>query len=1174
MPFGRLALEHLEERALLAGAAPLYIVEHQLAQPAYSASPVGYTAAQVRQAYGINSISVNGIAGAGAGQTIAIIDAYDDPAFVNSSSPNFASSDLHQFDVAMGLPDPPSFRKVAQDGSSNYPAQDAGWDGEIALDVEWTHALAPQANILLIEANDNSYTNLIFNAVGYARRQAGVSVVTMSFGGGEFQGEQSLDGYFTTPAGHIGMTFVASTGDNGTPGGYPALSPNVLAVGGTRLLLGSGSSYAGELAWSGSGGGISTLESQPAYQSGVVTQSTAQRTIPDVAFDADPRSGVAVYDSVNNGSAAPWWQVGGTSFSAPAWAALVSIADQLRVANGLSTLDGRSQTLPSVYTLPSADFHDVTSGNNGTYSAAVGYDLVTGRGSPIANLLVPDLAGIPKAPTATIAPPSDIVVGHTTGTTTMNVTVSNPNHATLSYTASIVSEASVIQQRLALVALMPDGSYDLGDTIANSKWFQSTNDSNSANLCQYFLLPDGTLHFWDGNANDTGASTLVASLDPSVYGDPALLLTAAVAPTAYNLEATYGFAPLLAGDNYATNDTIAGARWLRSTTGSDVAGDQMHQYYLLPDGSLHFWDGYGADTGASTLVAALAPAYYQDPQLLVHAQEPALPAGVSAGYTATGTGGATLQIAGFKNFAGSFGVQLGVSDGTRTFTTSFLVAVTDSAPTLTLTGLTPPSSLTPIPTATTPRTSASVVAQLTGADADSNEALSYASSVVSLNYAVEQQLGLTALLPGSATNPFALGDTITNAKWLQSTSGNDVAGDQLHQYYLLPDGSLHFWDGNASHTGASTLVASLGAGIYADPTPLLTATTAQLAYSTQQALALTSLLPGNNYATGDTIAGAKWLQSSNGSNAANAGQYYLLPDGSLHAWDGNTEALPDGTRFTQFTSPVVARLAPSYYQDPRLLLKAQQPAALPAGLTANVSQNGNNITVTFSGPANLAGTFGVSVSVSDAIFTTTKDFLVTVTDSPPALAPINDQTVAHNQPGSPQLSVMVSATDPDAADRPNLTYSAKVFTDPLGAQAFQVQQQLALTALMPDGSYDLGDTIAGAKWLQGTTGNDVAGDQLHQYYLLPNGELHFWDGNANDTGASTLVATFNAAYYSNPLLLNPQQAGVTVSTVGTGASATLNFNGFGPYAGTVLSVYATASDGVLTSAQLFRINVT
>src|SRR5262249_18039249 len=93
-----------------------------------------------------------------------------------------------------------------------------------------------------------------------------------------------------------------------------------------------------------------------------------------------------------NGSSTPWDQVGGTSLAAPMWAGVIAIANQGRAVNGLGSLDGRGDTLPKLYVLPSADFHDVTTGNNG-YAAGTGYDLVTGRGSPIVNLLVADLAG-------------------------------------------------------------------------------------------------------------------------------------------------------------------------------------------------------------------------------------------------------------------------------------------------------------------------------------------------------------------------------------------------------------------------------------------------------------------------------------------------------------------------------------------------------------------------------------------------------------------------------------------------------------------------------------------------------------------------------------------------------------------------------------------------------------
>ncbi len=329
------------------------------------ATPAGFSPAQIRHAYGFDAVS-----GTGAGQTIAIVDAYDDP--------NVAS-DLHTFDVQFGLPDP-SFTKVMQVSSKGYaPAPDRGWSSEIALDVEWAHAIAPAANILLVEANTSSYADLL-GAVDYARNYRGVSVVSMSWGGGEFGSESSYDGYFTTPAGHAGVTFVASSGDDGAGVSYPAASPNVLAVGGTSLTLKSGN-YSSESAWSGSGGGVSHAETEPAWQRSL--QSYGTRTVPDVAFDANPSTGVSVYDSYGSGG---WAVYGGTSISAPQWAGLIAIVNQ-----GRST--PLKNTVSDIYSVAKAspgDFHDITTGSNG-YRVAAGYDLATGLGSPVANKLIADL---------------------------------------------------------------------------------------------------------------------------------------------------------------------------------------------------------------------------------------------------------------------------------------------------------------------------------------------------------------------------------------------------------------------------------------------------------------------------------------------------------------------------------------------------------------------------------------------------------------------------------------------------------------------------------------------------------------------------------------------------------------------------------------------------------------
>jgi hypothetical protein len=435
----RPALENLEERTLLSANnyPAVHLLQaagfHPAAVQPMAALPAGLSPAQVRHAYGFDQITFsNGnIQGDGTGQTIAIIDAYDQP--------NIAS-DLAAFDSTFGIAAPPSFTKVNENGGSTLPAASASWGLEISLDVEWAHAIAPGARILLVEASSSSDGDLDA-AVDYARKQPGVSVVSMSYGGAEYSGETSEDTYYTTPSGHAGVTFVASTGDSGSAGApnAPSVSPNVLAVGGTQLSVDGSGNYLGETGWSGSGGGISVYESQPSYQKGVVTQSTTKRTVPDVAYNGSSGSAFAIYDTDYGG----WVQVYGTSAGAPQWAALVAIANQGRALAGQGALDGPSQTLPDLYQLPSADFHDITSGSNGGYSAGPGYDLVTGRGTPLANLVVSGLVGSsnppPGQPPVVVTPASATPTPVTGTTTQLSVAANDPAGLALTYTWSVVA---------------------------------------------------------------------------------------------------------------------------------------------------------------------------------------------------------------------------------------------------------------------------------------------------------------------------------------------------------------------------------------------------------------------------------------------------------------------------------------------------------------------------------------------------------------------------------------------------------------------------------------------------------------------------------------------------------------------------------------------------------------
>jgi hypothetical protein len=383
---GQPRFEELEVRDVLTAITPFSLAS-QL-KPGFS----GYTPAQIQAAYGASALNLTN---AGSGQTIAIVDAY--------VSPNI-QSDLTTFDAKFNLP--AVNLAVVNDGATKQD-RTGGWQLETALDVEWVHAVAPLANIVLVEAAndltaaDGSPTALL-HAVSVAASQPGVSVVSMSWGVSEFPAETQYDSTFSNP----NVTFVAASGDSGTPPIWPAVSPNVVAVGGTTLQTTSTSGVYAEIGWGngsrssrtgGSGGGISKYESAPAFQldsaGQYVTSVTAAQNSggklesPDVSYDADPNTGFAVYDASNGG----WVVVGGTSAGSPQFAALIALADQMRAAASQPALSS-TQTLAALYK-DQADFYDVTSGNNGA-AAGTGYDLVTGLGTPIANLLVPDLANL------------------------------------------------------------------------------------------------------------------------------------------------------------------------------------------------------------------------------------------------------------------------------------------------------------------------------------------------------------------------------------------------------------------------------------------------------------------------------------------------------------------------------------------------------------------------------------------------------------------------------------------------------------------------------------------------------------------------------------------------------------------------------------------------------------
>ena len=336
-----------------------------------------FAPAQIRHAYGFDLVSNQG-----AGQTIGIVDAYDDPK---------AEADLGVFNTQFGLPACTGanscFRKIYSNG--RVPASNSNWAMEIALDVEWAHAIAPQAKIVLVETPSNSLSDLVNGAVVAVRN--GASVVSMSWTAGEWSSESSMDRNFVSS----GVTYLAASGDAGTGVAYPASSPDVIGVGGTSLTLGGSGAYQGESAWSGSGGGLSKYEREPSFQSqfGIANDPRGYRGVPDVSYNGNPGTGYAVYDSVGISGYAGWFQVGGTSAGTPQWAALIAICNSMRAAARKANLSSTNTPLYSLAkTAMNSNFHAVTQGTNGTCgtvcTAGAGYDYVTGLGTPQANTII------------------------------------------------------------------------------------------------------------------------------------------------------------------------------------------------------------------------------------------------------------------------------------------------------------------------------------------------------------------------------------------------------------------------------------------------------------------------------------------------------------------------------------------------------------------------------------------------------------------------------------------------------------------------------------------------------------------------------------------------------------------------------------------------------------------
>lgn len=395
-----------------------------------------YTPAQIRAAYQLpalpsswSNLSASQAAKYGAGQTIYIVDAMHDPNIV---------AELNAFNTAFGLPTctttyttpttplplatadvskgcefviayySASASASASAITSTPPTYDSGWATEIALDVQWAHATAPLARIVLIEAPSASVNDLL-GAVNLANAM-GPGVVSMSFGASEGSWMSSVDEAFSA----ANMTYLAATGDSGKGVSWPSASSQVLAVGGTTLSNYT-STTRSEVAWSSTGGGISQYITVPSYQTlavpGLGTQTN--RNVADVAFNADPSTGQYTAVIPQGSTSVQWYSVGGTSLATPQWAGVVAVTNATRSQSGQGPLglvqNFLYQTASSVSNFFSTIIKDIVSGSNG-YSATNYYDIPTGLGSPNVSSFITLASGSATAPVV-----SPIAVNGTVG---------------------------------------------------------------------------------------------------------------------------------------------------------------------------------------------------------------------------------------------------------------------------------------------------------------------------------------------------------------------------------------------------------------------------------------------------------------------------------------------------------------------------------------------------------------------------------------------------------------------------------------------------------------------------------------------------------------------------------------------------------------------------------------
>jgi len=602
-----------------------------------------HTPAQIRAAYGLAALPATGAsltaaqaAALGAGQTIYLVDAYHDAT---------ALSDLNAFSAKFGLPTcanvavattaqlplaaPPSsctFSQIYSTASgamtTTMPAYNATWAPESKLDVQWAHAIAPLARIVLLEMPDAMSTSILgANSLAAA---LGKGVVSMSFGSAEAAWSSTVDWHFTI----AGMTYVAAAGDSGSQVLWPAVSPNVVAVGGTSLnWSGSGTRY--EAAWSKGGGGMSAYEALPAWQSGVTPaggSALVRRAVPDVAFNADPMTGEYVALTLP-GAATEWSAYGGTSIAAPQWAGVIAVANAMRAAASQAAL-GDIHTLlyktvaavPGNYAAAMGDVVDGTNGTCATCRAGTGFDQATGWGTPNATPLFQVLTGVSlatqAAPSAAPTVPGGSFTGKMGAALSQSLNVTAPSGTTTAYalsgapsgltvdatgmlkwTSPVAGSYSFTATATTAAGKSASGAYALKVIAATAPVFSSSGK---------FAATAGTAFAGALSASNPNAGTLAFS----VAGAPSGLTasTSGALSWAAPVAGTYSFTATVT-DNYGYSSSQTETLTVAAPAATNAPTLASATFAIKAGGSFAtVLAGKSADGGSLTYTASGAPA--------------------------------------------------------------------------------------------------------------------------------------------------------------------------------------------------------------------------------------------------------------------------------------------------------------------------------------------------------------------------------------------------------------------------------------------------------------------------------------------------------------------------------------------------------------------------------------